>query len=89
MTSEDTGGEVVFRKDVLSFSSTKNSRYPLLEERNGLFSWHISPLFDFATSNKSEHEPFYSTDDTYTYTFAPHTLAKRQFQILATPSVWR
>jgi hypothetical protein len=53
-----TGGEVVFRKNVLSFSSTKNGRYPLLEERNGLFSWHISPLFDFATSNQSGHQPF-------------------------------
>ena len=52
-----TGGEVIFRKDVLSFSSTKEGRYSPLEERNGLFSWPISPLFDFATSNRSGQEP--------------------------------
>jgi hypothetical protein len=50
MATLDTGGAVDFRKDVLSFSSTKDDRYSPLEEGNSLFSWHISPLFDFATS---------------------------------------
>jgi hypothetical protein len=50
MSTLDTGGEVAFRKDVLSFASTKDGRYSPPEERNSLFSWHISPLFDFATS---------------------------------------
>src|SRR6266702_2124708 len=52
-----TGGEVAFRKDVLSFANTKDGRYSPPEERNSLFSWHISPLFDFATSNVRGQEP--------------------------------
>jgi hypothetical protein len=51
-----TGGEVNFRKDVLSFSSTKDGQYSPLKAGNSLFSWHISPLFDFATSTKCGQE---------------------------------
>jgi len=37
MAAFDTGGEVDFRKDVRSFSSTKDGRYSLLEAGNSLF----------------------------------------------------
>ena len=52
-----TGGEVAFRRNVSIFCKHEDGRYSPPEERNSLFSWHISPLFDFATSIKCEDDP--------------------------------
>ena len=56
-TLADTGREFDFLKGVLSYRSTKDGRYSPLEEENNLYSWHISPLFEFATSILANEEP--------------------------------